>query len=162
MFPGAFSLVVKQKALILAFMLIILALSSCSQSMGITLGSPTPSVNYSPTPLPLEYFSPLANAQYVSMGDTIILRYGPELTEEDIKGLNVSVSGIRSGLHGGKLILAGDSRTVIFKPDLPFSAGEQVMVEVNSLKMSSGVTYQALDYSLGSRPALQAGSASCS
>lgn len=147
MFMVAFRLVGRRRALILGVMLIIMGLSSCSQSAEDILGSPTPYANVAPTQLPLEYYSPLADAQYVSTGDTIILRYGPTLTEGDIAGLNVSVSGIRSGLHGGKLILAGDHRTVIFKPDLPFSAGELVLVEVNSMKLSSGATYQSLDYS---------------
>ncbi len=93
-----------------------------------------------------EYYSPLQNAEYVSKAATIIVRYGPDLTDQDIKSLNFTVKGARSGPHTGRIILADDHRTVIFKPDQPFTPGEKVSVNLNSLDLGAD-TYPGLSYS---------------
>jgi hypothetical protein len=97
--------------------------------------------------LPLEYYSPVPDAQYVSKDTSIIMRYGPHLNNDDLSGLQITVQGSLSGNHAGNLILADDRQTVIFKPDQVFTAGEQVQIQVNSLSFSGGEQYQSLDYS---------------
>ncbi len=98
----------------------------------------------SPAP---QYYSPLENAEYVSTGATIIVRYGPLLNDGDIDGLAFTVQGARSGVHMGQTILADDHKTVIFKPYDPFTPGEDVSVNVNSLLLEDGTVYPALSYS---------------
>jgi hypothetical protein len=142
----SFSQADKKAFIVLLCLGLVFSLSACSQSAEGALGNPTATTKSSPTRLPLVYYSPLANAQYVSTRDTIILRFGPTLNRNDISNLSVTLIGSASGPHPGQLILADDSQTVIFKPTQAFSPGEKVTVQVNSLRLSSGVAYQPLSY----------------
>jgi hypothetical protein len=135
----------------LGCVLIVVLLAACGQVAGAPTTSPVPSATGPATTspselLPLEYYSPLANAQYVSKDDTIILRYGPSLTAEQAGRLQVHIQGSQSGVHSGKQFLALDNRTVIFQPQQPFTPGEQVKVMVGSLSLPAGEIYQPLDY----------------
>jgi hypothetical protein len=94
-----------------------------------------------------EYLSPVPNAQYVSNGATIIIRYGPVLAEENVASLNFVVQGSNSGLHAGQKILADDHRTVIFKPSQPFTPGEEVKVAVSSLRLDIHTSFDPISYS---------------
>jgi outer membrane protein assembly factor BamB len=94
-----------------------------------------------------QYYYPVQNAQLVSKGATIIVRYGPTLTPSDIKALKFTLRGSRSGLHGGKIVLADDHKTVIFKPDEQFTPGESVSVKVGALQLNGQDTYVPITYS---------------
>ena len=115
-------------------LIFIFILTSCMQSS-------------TPAPLAPQYYSPLKNAEYVSTGATIILRYGPTLDDQNLAALKFDVQGANSGTHTGKTILADDHQTVIFKPNQPFTPGEQVTVAVNSLQLDAQTTYGPLSYS---------------
>lgn len=93
-----------------------------------------------------QYNSPLPNAQFVSTGATIAVRYGPELNAQDLALVHFAVEGSESGVHAGQTILADDHKTVIFKPANPFTPGEQVSVGTNSLPADPEEIYGALDY----------------
>ncbi len=97
----------------------------------------------SPAP---EYYAPLQNAQFVSTGATIIIRYGPTLSAADIKDLTFGVRGWKSGAHSGKTILADDHKTVIFRPDHPFTAGEKVYVSISTVELNHQ-RYPRISYS---------------
>ena len=90
-----------------------------------------------PEALGIQYYSPLENAEYVSKAATIVVRYGPVLTAQNLAGLQFVVQGLQSGLHAGQTILADDHKTVIFKPSNPFTPGEGVTVELNGLALDS-------------------------
>ena len=94
-----------------------------------------------------QYYSPLQNAQYVSNGATIIIRYGPDLTQTQITPLQFSVQGAQSGAHEGQTILADDHKTVIFKPNQPFTPGEQVNVNVSALQLDAQTLFKPMAYS---------------
>ena len=96
---------------------------------------------------PPQYYSPLSNANYVSTSATIIVRYGPALTDQNLADLKFTVEGAKSGTHDGRKILADDRKTVIFKPAGPFAPGEQVRVEVNSLRLDWRTGFKGLSYS---------------
>ena len=96
--------------------------------------------------LPLQYYSPLQHAAYVSKAATIVLRYGPVLSDEILADFKLNVQGSESGLHAGRAILADDQKTVIFKPDDPFTPGEGVMVSVNGLSLDSQTRYPPFSY----------------
>jgi hypothetical protein len=98
-------------------------------------------------PAAVQYVSPMPNAAYVSPGATIILRFGPRLSKRKVANLKFEVNGSQSGDHPGQTILADDQKTVIFKPDKPFTAGEQVQVDVNSLQMDPMMAYNPVSYS---------------
>ncbi len=144
------------KLLGIVWILVAFTLSSCSPVAQKPYMSPTSSLNSpnpqpdapgTPTLLPLEYFSPLPNAQYVSKDDSIILRYDRILNANDVSNIEVSILGSQSGAHTGKPVLADDNRTVVYKPDQPFLPGETIQVQVNTLRLSSGAAYQPLAYS---------------
>jgi len=92
-----------------------------------------------------EYFSPLPNAEYVSTGETIAIRYGPTLNAQNLASLKIDVQGSKSGPHTGRIILAEDQRTVIFKPDQRFTPAEKVKVAITSLQVGP-TTYHPLSY----------------
>ncbi len=94
-----------------------------------------------------QYYSPLQNAQYVSTGTTIAVRFGPVLSPANLADLGFQVSGSKSGLHSGQTILADDHQTVIFKPSSLFTAGERVQVNVRGLDLGNGVRFRPLSYS---------------
>lgn len=69
------------------------------------------------------------NSQY----STIILRIKRASIENTAVGrFKFSVQGSLSGAHAGKIIYAEAGYTAIFKPDMPFNAGERVAVSVLS------------------------------
>lgn len=93
-----------------------------------------------------QYYSPLQNAEYVSRGTTIAVRYGPELSAENLADLHFSVQGEKSGSHSGQTLLADDRKTVIFKPTDPFTPGEQVTVDLNGLQLEGQSNFRPLSY----------------
>jgi hypothetical protein len=93
------------------------------------------------------YFSPLENAELVSTGATLAVRYGPVLTAKNVAGLKFDVTGSQSGLHAGKTLLADDHRTVIFEPSVSFTPGEKVQFTLNSLRLNWRTVYMPLSYS---------------
>jgi hypothetical protein len=115
---------------VIAILLSILTLSSCS--------------NAATSP---QYYSPLENAQYVSPGTTIVVRYGPELSDQNLAGIRLTVQGAQSGSHAGQTILADDRKTVIFRPAVPFTPGEQVQVDIKSLSLDRQTKFRPLSYS---------------
>lgn len=133
-------------------LLFILSLSSCTPllfqaPLFQSLASQSSlSQSSSSQPLAPQYYSPLENAKYVSKASTIVVRYGPVLTNQNLNGLRFTVKGSESGFHAGQTILADDHKTVIFKPVSPFLAGEQVAVNVSSLQLNWQTSYPALSY----------------
>jgi hypothetical protein len=110
------------------------------------------------TPLTAQYVYPLHYARYVSPGATIIVRYGPILSAQDVASLNFTVKGSQSGLHTGRTLLADDQETVIFKPSHPFTAGEQVSVNINPLQVNQGTSFNSISYFFTTGSNMQPGS----
>ncbi len=136
-----------KRILLMSSLVLTLILSSCTPLvLQTSVLQPLPTQPLPPQSLGIQYYSPMQNALYVSKGATIIVRYGPALTNQDISGLKFVVQGSQSGLHAGQTILADDHKTVIFKPSTLFTPGEQVTVNVNDLKLDSA-TYPSLSYS---------------
>jgi hypothetical protein len=137
-----------------------LILTSCTASVTQTVQTPPPTAippqttatmpidSSSTALLPPQYTSPMQNANYVSKDATLAIRYGPVLDSQMVAGLQFTVKGDISGPHSGQTILADDKKTVIFKPDQPFTPGEQVQVAVNSLQSANGQAgYLPVSYS---------------
>ncbi len=58
-----------------------------------------------------------------------------------------TVSGTVSGNHSGKVVLADDEKTVIFKPNLPFTLGETVQVDIRpGMSAASSKKYAEISY----------------
>ena len=113
--------------------------------------------NSSPSLAP-QYYSPLDNAKYVSRASTIVVRYGPALSNQNLNDVKFIVQGSESGPHAGQAILADDHKTVIFKPVQPFAPGEQVTVNVSSLHLDGQTNYLPLSYAFTVAANQQSGS----
>jgi hypothetical protein len=118
--------------------------SSVCLLMIISSSACTPAIPRSFGP---EYTSPLNNAQYVSTGATIILRYGPVIRAKVLDGVKVNVQGSLSGAHAGQTFLADDQKTIIFKPNLPFTPAETVKVDVSQVLINAQTTFKPISYS---------------
>ncbi len=83
-----------------------------------------------PSDLPVVpiYFAPQPDAQLVAPRTTIAVRYGVIFDSTVTDAVRFTVIGARSGIHAGRVILAEDQQTIIFKPDTPFALNEVVNV----------------------------------
>ena len=80
-----------------------------------------------------EYISPLPGSSLILPENNIIIRHGEIIDESTIGGSSkIEVNGSLSGNHSGEFILSTDLKTLIFKPDLPFSLREEVTVKLYS------------------------------
>jgi len=130
-----------KQCLVAAGILVIITLAACTSSMQDP-----------------QYLSPIPGADYVSPQTTIILRYGPMLSEQSVSSLQFEVNGTKSGAHVGKTILADDQKTVIFEPAQPFIPGEQVTAKINSLQINAAQSYSAVSFEFNIAINMQASS----
>ncbi|HKI78311.1 MAG TPA: arylsulfotransferase family protein [Ignavibacteriaceae bacterium] len=95
------------------------------------------------------YISPVPGSHLVTPETNIIIRPGEPLAPFNLNDTTILiVNGNISGPHSGKFYLTEDSKTLVFQPDLPFSAGDSVSVHLNdSLKTQSGKNLGTLDFS---------------
>ena len=84
------------------------------------------------------YTYPSRNATQVSAKTTIGIRYAEAISKSLLSSSSFTVTGTLSGIHSGKVKLAGHMRTIIFTPDNFFSGGEKVEVSVSPLQCKSG------------------------
>lgn len=76
------------------------------------------------------YLSPRPNAEYVSRGTKIAIRYGIPISVASVQTTSITILGSASGQQYGKGILADDTETVIFEPAHPFEPGETVQINI--------------------------------
>jgi hypothetical protein len=82
---------------------------------------------------PFQYVSPLPGAERVLPETNIIIRPGGKVDPLSITEgarATISVAGARSGPHDGRIAISDDGRTLVFRPDAPFLAGETVTCRV--------------------------------
>lgn len=80
------------------------------------------------------YVSPKPGAQYVSRYSNIIIRADFLLYEENLELSSLfKVTGEKSGDIDGYITIAPDKSSIIFHPDNPFLANEEILVELNPL-----------------------------
>ncbi len=88
-------------------------------------------------PAEIIYSNPAPGAKSVPVQSGIIIRfdekYQPSLNEGSLK---FDVTGEKSGIHNGKVIISGS--TAIFEPDNYFEISEKVDVSVNSSLFAAG------------------------
>lgn len=87
------------------------------------------------------YLSPLPDSKYNPEGTTIAVRYGDTFSETSLNRWLFTVTGSVSGKHDGKIILANDQKTVIFKPEQPFAPGEDVTVRIRPGTTATEIRY---------------------
>jgi hypothetical protein len=78
-----------------------------------------------------EYLHPLPGSAMVSRQTTLIVRPGGYVLSmmQELDSL-FSVRGSASGTHFGKTILSDDRKTVVWRPELPFTPSETVFVRI--------------------------------
>ncbi len=95
-----------------------------------------------------QYLSPVPGSKLNSKETNIIIKPGNEFDKSYIaRPSSITVTGNKSGIHRGKIILAEDNRTLIFKSYEKFTNSETVTVQLNNLKTSSGKQIPNLNYS---------------
>jgi len=79
----------------------------------------------------LQYIFPKPGSQFISTKTTIIMRFHTQWTNYvNPASLSITAIGEESGWHQGKIVIADDRRTAIFKPLGRFAAGETVQVKI--------------------------------
>lgn len=79
---------------------------------------------------PFHYVSPVPGARMVPARHGIALRQGAAFDPASLAAGSVRATGAVSGAHPGRLHLSADGRTLFFDPDIPWTAGERVHVDV--------------------------------
>lgn len=104
-------------------------------------------------PARYRYLLPRPGATFVPAGTAIALRFGVALDPGTLGPALFDVVGARSGVHGGRVVLADDRMTAIFKPAQPFASGEQVTVRLRSgLRNTAGAALDPLGFSFTIAP----------
>jgi hypothetical protein len=97
------------------------------------------------------YLSPMPGAGHVMPQSTLIFRPGDDL---EISGAawrsSMKVTGSVSGEHKGRWTTADDQKTVIFRPQRPFTLGETVIVSCG-LETAGGKTIYKHSFDVASR-----------
>jgi hypothetical protein len=94
-----------------------------------------------------QYLSPVPGSNLNSPETNIIIRFGNAFSNNNIAN-SLSVVGNKSGYHQGKMILAENGRTLVFKPKNQFAEGEVVTVKLrNDLRTISDEQVPVLQYS---------------
>ena len=79
-----------------------------------------------------QYIFPIPGSVQLLPEENIIISQGEILDESSLDGFNqIEVIGSQSIKHKGELILSTDLKTLIFDPAVPFTLGEEVIVEYN-------------------------------
>jgi len=95
-----------------------------------------------------QFISPIPSSSLNLPETTIIIRDGRLIDESTLDKLEFIVEGSKSGKHSGDLILARDSKTLIFNPAIPFELGEEVFVKLLSkLKTREGTELPSIQFS---------------
>ena len=74
------------------------------------------------------YVSPVPGSALVSPWNNVAIRHGAAIDPATIDASALAVVGSVSGRHAGDLVLADDSRTLVFEPRQPYALGETVHV----------------------------------
>ncbi len=92
------------------------------------------------------YIFPLPNSKYNSTQTNIIIRPGIKLNSTGyLSPALIKVTGDKSGVHRGELLISDDSQTIVFNPNSPFEYGENVNVQFNPGRTITTLNNKLLD-----------------
>lgn len=96
-----------------------------------------------------EYISPVPESEMNMPETNIIIRLGKPYNSNDVFSSKlIEVTGDKSGLHSGKIILAENNKILLFTPDVSFQLGETVSVRlVRATRTEDGQTVPSLNFS---------------
>lgn len=78
------------------------------------------------------YLDPIPNSKYVSINNNLIIGTDAVISESSVGNLSIVVTGSKSGIHSGDVILTSDKKRIIFKPYQRFMFDETVTVSITS------------------------------
>ena len=94
-----------------------------------------------------QYISPVPGSKLNSPETNIIIRFGDAFESYYVDN-SLNVTGSKSGLHTGKIVLAENDKTLLFQPVKPFANGEKVTVKLtNGLKTVANEQVPTLQFS---------------
>ncbi|TAL67318.1 MAG: T9SS type A sorting domain-containing protein [Bacteroidetes bacterium] len=86
-----------------------------------------------------QYLYPLPESRNNYNKTNLIFRYKEKIDLKTLSINTISVIGNKSGKHEGGFNFSDDNKTIVFKPNIPFTAGETVVINFNSgVKTLSG------------------------
>ncbi len=107
-------------------------------------------------PQSIEYYSPKNNSILVSLTTNIILKSTDYISTQSLSPQEFRVVGSESGSHPGVVKLSDDNKTILFNPDKPFDAGEEVSVSVlPGIKTTSGYGFSEFSFKFKTTPLTQ-------
>jgi hypothetical protein len=92
----------------------------------------------------LVYVSPLPGSVMHGPGTNVIARFDRVLDPASIESNLIEATGSLSGIHPGRAVLSNDRRTIVFRPDRPFTWGESVRVAVADPQAGAGALASTL------------------
>ncbi len=102
------------------------------------------------------YISPKDNSMLVSLGTNIILKSSDMIDPASLSRNEFSVFGTVSGEHNGTIRLSDDNATILFIPSTPFSANENIHVNVTQgIKTLDGASLPAVTIHFTTTPLSQ-------
>ena len=101
------------------------------------------------------YISPVPGSKYIMPQNNIALRHGEPIAVESLQNFSIQVNGSKSGKIEGRIVLASDSKTIIFTPFNSFAFGEEVQVNVSGgLETKSGINIEQESFTFSVSSAL--------
>jgi hypothetical protein len=96
----------------------------------------------------VQYLYPIPDSKYNPPGTSIAIRFNEPIDRESIQNDQFSATGNESGEHLGKVSIAADQKSVIFKPDHQFLPGENVQFEVQpGIQAKTGFSFSGVSFS---------------
>lgn len=99
------------------------------------------------------YLSPAPGSTFNPSASTVIIKCSNQIIESSLYENIIFVIGSESGKHTGKILLADDKQTIIFKPDEHFLPGEMVEVFINEgIKTIDGMSVPPYNFEFSIEP----------
>ena len=94
------------------------------------------------------YISPVPGSTMNMPQSSIAIRTKDEVDPGSLAaGGIISVTAASSGEHAGRTVLSDDTRTILFVPNVPFTEGEEVTVNLgNGLRMVDGSSVSSMKF----------------
>lgn len=95
----------------------------------------------------LLYLSPVPGSKYITKETNVIIRYKENLNFGTVSRQNFKITGSLSGEHSFNVIRTDEKNTIILKPDIAFTLGEKVKVEImKGMSSINGLNFSSFNF----------------
>jgi arylsulfate sulfotransferase len=77
------------------------------------------------------YLSPVPGSKFITKETDVIIRFKSDINRMSLNTDKFSITGSLSGLHKYEIIQTDERNTVILKPEIYFTPGENIIVKIN-------------------------------